>query len=117
MSEDLLDRTAEIVCAYVGNNHVALSDLPKFIADVHHGVVAAASSSGAAALGTSDSRKPAVNPKRSVFPDHIISLEDGKPHKMLKGHLGRLGMTPEAYRVKWGLPFDYPMTAPNHSRM
>ncbi|QKD05338.1 MucR family transcriptional regulator [Mesorhizobium loti] len=58
---------------------------------------------------------PAVNPKRSVFPDHIISLEDGRKLKSMKRHLGLLGMTPDQYRAKWGLPHDYPMVAPNYS--
>ncbi|MCO6050625.1 MucR family transcriptional regulator [Mesorhizobium sp. RP14(2022)] len=117
MSVDFLDETADIVCAYIGNNHVALDQLPKFIADVHRGIAAAATvqplrvPSQQVAAG----QKPAVNPKRSVFPDHIISLENGKAYKMLKPHLGRLGLTPDAYRRKWGLPASYPMTAPDYA--
>ena len=58
---------------------------------------------------------PAVNPKRSVFPDYIISLEDGRKFKSMKRHLGLLGMTPDEYRAKWGLARDYPMVAPNYA--
>ena len=58
---------------------------------------------------------PAVNPKRSVFPDYIVSLEDGRKFKSMKRHLGLLGLTPEEYRAKWNLPRDYPMVAPNYA--
>ena len=58
---------------------------------------------------------PAVNPKRSVHPDHIVCLEDGKKFKSMKRHLTSHGLTPQQYRAKWGLPADYPMTAPNYS--
>lgn len=117
MSVDFLDETADIVCAYIGNNHVALDQLPKFIADVHRGIVAASvvQPQAAPTQHAAEGQKPAVNPKRSVFPDHIVSLENGKAYKMLKPHLGRLGLTPDAYRKKWGLPANYPMTAPNYA--
>ncbi|WP_352765893.1 MucR family transcriptional regulator [Mesorhizobium sp. M0589] len=64
----------------------------------------------------SPEQKPAVNPKRSVFPDYIISLEDGRQYKSLKRHLATShGSTPDEYRTKWGLPKDYPMVAPSYS--
>jgi predicted transcriptional regulator len=59
--------------------------------------------------------KPAVKPKKSVFPDYLVSLEDGKQYKALKRHLTRIGLTPAEYRAKWGLPNDYPMVAPNYA--
>lgn len=75
MSVDFLDETADIVCAYVGNNHVALDQLPKFIADVHRGIIAAAVQPlRVPSQQVAGEQKPAVNPKRSVFPDHISTL-------------------------------------------
>ena len=116
MSEDannnLIELTAEIVSAYVQNNAVPVSELPGLIASVN----SALSDIGQAAPTEAPILKPAVNPKRSVFPDFIISLEDGQKYKSLKRHLAtRHGMTPDQYRTKWGLGKDYPMVAPNYS--
>ncbi len=101
--------TAEIVAAYVSNNSVQAASLPNLIASVHGAV----SELGGPAKELA--QEPAVNPKRSVFPDHIISLEDGRKFKSMKRHLGLLGMTPGEYRTKWNLPSDYPMVAPNYA--
>ena len=109
---DLLELTAHIVSAYVAKNRLPASGLSELIASV-------ASSIG----GLNKPRAPAapppvpaVNPRRSVTPDYIICLEDGKKFKSLKRHIGvHFGLTPEAYRTKWGLPVDYPMVAPNYA--
>jgi predicted transcriptional regulator len=101
--------TAEIVAAYVANNPVPAADLADLIATVHTAVV------GLGSPPAPEPPTPAVNPKRSVFPDYIVSLEDGRKFKTMKRHLGLLGLTPEEYRAKWGLPRDYPMIAPNYA--
>ena len=115
MSEEannLIELTADIVSAYVQKNAVPVSGLPDLIASVN----SALSNIGHATPAEAHAPKPAVNPKRSVFPDYIISLEDGQKYKSLKRHLAtRHGMTPDEYRSKWGLAKDYPMVAPNYS--
>ncbi|OHV86657.1 MucR family transcriptional regulator [Mesorhizobium sp. ORS 3428] len=115
MSEDannFIELTADIVSAYVQKNAVPVSGLPDLIASVN----SALSHIGQTAPVEAPVQKPAVNPKRSVFPDYIISLEDGQKYKSLKRHLAtRHGMTPDEYRAKWGLAKDYPMVAPNYS--
>ena len=109
---DLVDLTTSIVAAYLGNNTVAVSDLPDIIRDVH---VALLEISGEA-VETAKRPKPAVPIDESITPDHLICLEDGKPFKSLKRHLTSCySMTPEDYRVRWGLPADYPMVAPNYA--
>ncbi|MDJ0948720.1 MAG: MucR family transcriptional regulator [Alphaproteobacteria bacterium] len=109
--EDVLRMTAEVVSAYVGNNVVASSDIPDLIRSVH----GALSGLGSGA-DRQETQKPAVAVRRSVTPDFIICLEDGKKLKMLKRHLRTTyNMTPEEYRAKWGLPPDYPMVAPNYA--
>jgi predicted transcriptional regulator len=112
-NSDLIDLAAEIVSAYVSNNSVPASDLPTLIAEVHRAL-------NSTHAGTSEPEpeplKPAVNPKRSVFPDYIVCLEDGKKFKSLKRHLRtHYDLSPEEYREKWGLPADYPMVAPNYA--
>ena len=108
-----IELTAEIVSAYVSNNPVPAAELPAFIAAVHSALVNLGTPS---APEPEKAQKPAVNPKKSVFPDYIISLEDGKQYKSLKRHLmANFGLTPEEYRIKWGLPSDYPMVAPNYA--
>jgi len=110
---DLIDLAADIVSAYVSNNTVPTSDLPALIADVHQAL-----SSTHMGLNEPEPEplKPAVNPKKSVFPDFIICLEDGKKFKSLKRHLRtHYDLSPEEYRDKWGLPSDYPMVAPNYA--
>lgn len=103
--------TADVVSAYVSNNPVPVTNLPELIASVHaslSGLILPAAPSVAELV-------PAVNPKKSVFPDYIVSLEDGRKFKSMKRHLGLLGMTPDEYRAKWGLPRDYPMVAPSYA--
>ncbi|MGX9144678.1 MucR family transcriptional regulator [Mesorhizobium sp. 128a] len=108
----LMELTADIVAAYVSKNSVPVSSLPDLIASIN--------SSLARISQPSEPEKPdqvpAVNPKRSVTPDYIVCLEDGKKFKSLKRHLNtQFGLTPDAYRQKWGLSQDYPMVAPNYS--
>ncbi len=110
----LIDMTAEIVSAYVGNNEISAADLPGLIqqvygslADVSLGVV----------VNENEPLKPAIAVKRSVSSDYIVCLEDGKKFKSLKRHLrAHYDMSPDEYRVKWGLPADYPMVAPNYAQ-
>lgn len=109
----LLELTADLVAAYVSNNPIPASDLPGLIADVH---AALGHISGEAEEPVVEKQKPAVNPKRSVFDDYIICLEDGKKFKSMKRHLmTHFGLTPEQYREKWGLEPNYPMVAPNYA--
>lgn len=110
---DFVTLAADVVSAYVSNNSVAAADLPSLIATVHAAL-------GAAATGKVEQPavelKPAVPIKKSVTPDFIISLEDGRKYKSLKRHLRTsYDMSPEDYRAKWGLPSDYPMVAPNYA--
>ena len=108
-----IELTADIVSAYVGNNPLPASGLPDLIASVSASVRKLA---GGAAPKEAVALTPAVNPKRSVFPDHIICLEDGKKFKSLKRHLATdHNLTPDEYRAKWGLAADYPMVAPSYS--
>jgi predicted transcriptional regulator len=109
---NLIRLTAEIVGAYVGNNPVPQIALSGLIADVHSSLTKIEQPK----IIEPPKQEPAVNPKRSVFPDYIVSLEDGKKYKSLKRTLmARHGLTPDQYREKWDLPRDYPMVAPNYS--
>jgi predicted transcriptional regulator len=113
-AETLLELTADVVAAYVSNNPVPASDLPNLISEVHSALGRIGSVSAAPAVA--EKPKPAVNPKKSVFDEHIVCLEDGKKFKSLKRHLmSHFGLTPEAYREKWGLDPNYPMVAPNYA--
>lgn len=109
---NLIELTTDIVSAYVSKNALPVSSLPDLIQTVNQSL----SKIGNPAEPEKPAQAPAVNPKRSVFPDHIICLEDGKKFKSLKRHLDvHYGLTPDEYRSKWGLPADYPMVAPNYS--
>lgn len=111
----LIDMTAEIVSAYVGNNTVSAAELPGLIQQVYGSLVDVAQGGGM--TSENEPQKPAIAVKRSVAPDYIICLEDGKKFKSLKRHLrAHYDMSPEDYRAKWGLPKDYPMVAPNYTR-
>ena len=110
---DILGHTTSIVAAHVSNNKIGVEDLPKLIRDVYSSL-AGVDGQGEPARETPT---PAVAIKKSVTPDYIICLEDGKKLKMLKRHLKTMyNMTPEQYREKWGLPADYPMVAPNYAK-
>jgi predicted transcriptional regulator len=112
-SPDYVQLAAEIVSAFVSHNSVPTSELPALLGTVH-------SALKNVALGDAEPVKellPAVPIKKSITPDFLISLEDGKRYKSLKRHLRTsYGITPDQYRAKWGLPSDYPMVAPNYAR-
>jgi predicted transcriptional regulator len=108
-----IDLTANIVSAYLANNPTPASEIPNLISQVHSALLRVSS-------GRSDTpvepAKPAVSLKKSINPDYLVCLEDGKRFKSLKRHLRtQYNMTPEQYRDKWGLPADYPMVAPNYA--
>jgi predicted transcriptional regulator len=110
---DLVDLSADIVCAYVSHNALSVTDLPKLIADVH---TALRSLHTGGAADPVEELRPAVPVRKSISPDFLICLEDGKKFKSLKRHLRtHYNLSPEEYREKWGLPADYPMVAPNYS--
>lgn len=110
---ELLTLTADIAAAYVSNNTVQASDVPSVIQTIYRALAGVGS---AAAAPTPEPQKPAVPIKKSITPDFLISLEDGKKYKSLKRHLRtQYNMSPEDYRAKWGLPKDYPMVAPNYA--
>ncbi|WP_316975904.1 MucR family transcriptional regulator [Shumkonia mesophila] len=109
---ELLELTTEIVVAHVSSNTLPVGDLSGLIGDVYRTL-----SSLGEVPEVPEAAKPAVPIKRSVFPDYIVCLENGKKLKMLKRHLKTAyNMTPEEYREKWGLPADYPMVAPNYAK-
>lgn len=108
-----IDLTAQIVSAYVSNNIVPASEIPGLINQVHAALSRVSGKSGDA---PAEQLRPAVPVKKSVTPEHIVCLEDGKKFKSLKRHLRtQYNMTPEQYREKWGLGADYPMVAPNYA--
>jgi predicted transcriptional regulator len=112
-SDDLLKLASEIVAAYVSNNPVPVSELPAMIKSIH---ATLGGLSGSASTDMPTAQKPAVTVKKSITPEYIICLEDGKKLKMLKRYLrSRYSLSPEEYRAKWGLPADYPMVAPNYA--
>lgn len=111
--EELLALTADIVASHVSNNSVPVGELPVLIEQVFQ-TLASVNHSAASAAGRPE---PAVPIKKSVTPDYIVCLEDGKKLKMLKRHLKtRFNMTPDEYRERWNLPVDYPMVAPNYAK-
>lgn len=112
-SNDLLALTTEIVAAHVSNNTVSVGDLPSLINQVYQSLATI----GQGPAISTERPQPAVSVKRSVHPDYIICLEDGKKLKMLKRHLKTAyNMTPEEYRDRWQLPPDYPMVAPDYAQ-
>ena len=112
---EILRMTAEVVAAYVGNNSLPAKQLSDVINTVFGTLNRVNSKNGAAVNG--HAKKAAVSVRRSVTPDYIICLEDGKKLKMLKRHLRTVyGLTPDEYRAKWRLPTNYPMVAPNYSK-
>ena len=113
--DKLVDLTARLVAAYVSNNAVRAADLPMLLNTVHAALSGATPGNEETAIA-SPSPVPAVNPKKSVTPDYLICLEDGKKFKSLKRHLKTsFDLTPEQYRKKWNLDPSYPMVAPNYA--
>ena len=110
---ETLNLTTDIVAAYVSNNSINAEKIPALIQEIHDTVKALA----AGAAANAGNQAPAVSIKKSITPDYIICLEDGKKLKMLKRYIRtQYGLTPEDYRRKWGLPADYPMVAPNYAK-
>jgi predicted transcriptional regulator len=111
---ELIEMTTDIVSAYIGNNAIAAADLPSLIQSVHR---ALAEISSGEVTTSSEPQEPAVSVKKSITPDFLICLEDGRKFKSLKRHLRtKYDMSPDEYRAKWGLPRDYPMVAPNYAK-
>jgi predicted transcriptional regulator len=111
--DDLVELTTQIVTAYAAGNHLPATELPGLIRGVHASLQGLASGSAQPAA-----KQRVLTPaeiRRSIQPERLVSFEDGKAYKTLRRHLARLGLTPEAYRAKWGLPVDYPMTASDYS--
>ena len=112
---NFIEQTASIVAAYVSHNTIAADQVPALIARVHAALSQVAGGQGIA--GSGEALTPAVPVKRSVFPDYLICLEDGKKFKSLKRHLHtQYKMSPEQYRERWNLPVDYPMVAPDYAK-
>lgn len=113
-NHDLVEFTGEIIAAYVSHNAVNIVDLPSLIGKVHAALTALGTDAATAA--SAPELKPAVSIRKSVTPDYLICLEDGKQFKSLKRHLmTHFQLTPDQYRAKWGLPENYPMVAPAYS--
>jgi predicted transcriptional regulator len=111
---EIIEMTADIVSAYVGNNSVTAADLPTLIQSVHRALAGVA---GGGEVVEAAPKEPAVPIKRSITPEFLICLEDGRKFKSLKRHLRtKYNMSPEEYRSKWGLAKDYPMVAPNYAK-
>jgi len=111
---EIIEMTTDIVSSYVSNNTVSPADLPGLIQNVHRALSTVSSGADAAVPAPKD---PAVPVKKSITPDFLICLEDGRKFKSLKRHLRtKYNMSPEEYRSKWGLPKDYPMVAPNYAK-
>jgi predicted transcriptional regulator len=113
-AKNFIELTANIVSAYLSNNPTPAAEIPNLISQVHGALVRV--SSGRTETVALEPAKPAVSLKKSIAPDYLVCLEDGKRFKSLKRHLRtQYNMTPEQYREKWGLPADYPMVAPNYA--
>ena len=113
---NLLELTANIAAAYVGNHNVAQADLPRLIAAIYRSLEAAPHGGQERKAAEAAELKPAVPVRKSITPDYIICLEDGKKFKSLKRHLRtHYDLSPEQYREKWGLSVDYPMVAPKYA--
>ncbi len=114
-NSDITSLTARIVAAYVSHHQLPVSELPRLIQSVRDSLQRL--TAPAEEAPAKEELKPAVPIKKSVTPDYIVCLEDGKKLKMLKRHLmSSYGITPDEYRAKWGLPADYPMVAPNYAK-
>ena len=111
--KNFIDLTANIVSAYLSNNPTPASEIPALISQIHAALLRVSTGRIETPL---EPAKPAVSVKKSMTPDYLVCLEDGKRFKSLKRHLRtQYNMTPEQYRDKWGLPADYPMVAPNYA--
>lgn len=110
---EIMQMAVDIVSAYVGNNAISAAQVPEVISSVYGSLMALSETGN----GSAEPLNPAVPIRRSITPDYLVCLEDGKKLKMLKRHIRAVyGLTPEEYRMKWGLPADYPMVAPNYAK-
>ena len=113
---EFIELAADIIAAYVSNNSVPVAELPALISNVHAALNGLTSGiSQAAAAEEQVEKATPAQIRKSITPDALISFIDGKPYKMLKRHLTRHGMDFQGYRARYGLPMDYPTTAPNYS--
>ena len=111
---EIIEMTTDIVSAYVGNNSITAADLPSLIQNVHRALSQVTTGEDATPQAP---QEPAVSVRKSITPDYLICLEDGRKFKSLKRHLRtKYDMSPEEYRSKWNLPKDYPMVAPNYAK-
>ncbi|AWN40862.1 MucR family transcriptional regulator [Methylobacterium durans] len=114
---DYVELAADIVSAYVSNNPVPPGELPQLIGRIHTALLQVGNGQPEAKAVSATPLQPAVPIKKSVTPDHIVCLEDGRTFKSLKRHLrAKYDLSPEQYRARWGLPPDYPMVAPNYAK-
>jgi predicted transcriptional regulator len=111
---ETLETAAELVAAFVSNNPLPKGELPALIQTIHD-TLARLSGGVENAAPKEEPKQPAVSIRKSVTPEYLICLEDGKKFKSLKRHVGTHGLTPDQYRAKWNLPSDYPMVAPNYA--
>ena len=109
---DYVELTSDVVAAYVSHNRISPTELADLIASVHRSLAGL----GTPAAPEPEKLEPRIPIRKTITPDHLISLEDGKKYRSLKRHLTGRGLTPEMYRAKWGLPHDYPMIAPSYSK-
>lgn len=116
MDADNIDRTITLASAFMSHNEVQQKDIPALLKNCASAIKSLTDNTQPLHR-TEDNRPiPAVDPKKSVFPDYIICLDDGRKMKVLKRHLHKMGMTPEQYREKWNLPENYPLVAPNYAK-
>jgi len=112
-TSEIMQMAVDIVSAYVGNNAISVTQVPEVINTVYASLLAI----GEVGNRPAEVLKSAVPIRRSITPDYLVCLEDGKQLKMLKRHIRAVyGLSPEEYRAKWGLPADYPMVAPNYAK-
>jgi predicted transcriptional regulator len=109
-----IELAAQIVAAFVANNSLPIAELPGLI-DATHAALDRLASGSVDMASQVEKKEPAVSIRKSLTPDFLICLDDGRKFKSLRRHLATLGMTPDQYRAKWGLPADYPMVAPNYA--
>lgn len=112
---NLIELTSDVVATYVAHNSISAADLPRLISDVYAAMALLRTGSAKTTEPDVQPPIPAVSIRKSITPDYLICLDDGQKFKALKRHLTQLGMTPDEYRAKWGLPMDYPMVAPNYA--
>ncbi|TXN71453.1 MucR family transcriptional regulator [Methylobacterium sp. WL6] len=112
-ASNMIDLTADLVAAYVSNNNVPVSELPALLTNVHAALVGL--SNGAKAEPAGPEKPTSAQIRKSVTPNGMISFEDGRTYKTMRRHLMLRGLTPDAYRAKYGLPADYPMVLPAYS--